>query len=148
MRIDLIFYTILQKDFFILHRYLMLTKVISSRLLAGFFISLQSSVAVAQIVTDGSVGVAGNLGVSRTLTDGLAADHVVIGEELGTLVGKNLFHSFKEFNIQTNGSATFTGYTTPHSAIGNVIIAGSREQMRQTSTGRCARRSTAPICTF
>ena len=85
----------------------MFTKVVSFKLLFSFLFLLQSPVAVAQIVTDGSVGTAGNLGVSQTLTDGLAADHVVIGEELGTLVGKNLFHSFNEFNIQTNGSATF-----------------------------------------
>ena len=90
---------------------------------AAILILLQSSVAVAQIVTDGTVGAVGNFGVSQALTTGLEsiAPDVVIGEDLGTLVGKNLFHSFSEFNIKTGGSATFTADTTPHANIDNVI---------------------------
>src|SRR5688572_2543946 len=54
--------------------------------------------ASAQIVTDGSLGP----GVA------LAGPDFVIGEALGTRLGSNLFHSFTDFNVQLNQSATFT----------------------------------------
>ncbi len=57
----------------------------------------------AEIITDGSVGTAQTL----------SGPHYIIGQELGTRAGNNLFHSFKSFNLNTsNGlseSATFTG---------------------------------------
>ena len=88
-----------------------------------WMIIIQSPPVFAQIVTDGTVGTLGNLGVSQILAIGNepVAPDVVIGEDLGTLVGKNLFHSFSEFNIKAGGSATFTADTTPHAAIGNVV---------------------------
>lgn len=54
--------------------------------------------AGAQIVTDGSMGAA----VTLTGPD------FQIGEALGTRLGSNLFHSFADFNVQLNQSATFT----------------------------------------
>jgi filamentous hemagglutinin family protein len=58
-----------------------------------------TATSLAQIATDGTVGPARNL-------DG---PDYRIGDDLGTRVGDNLFHSFKEFNIRTLESATFTG---------------------------------------
>ncbi len=55
--------------------------------------------AFAQIATDGTMGEARPL-------NGL---HETIPAGLGTANGGNLFHSFSEFNIAENGSATFTG---------------------------------------
>lgn len=59
----------------------------------------QPALAVAQIMTDGS------LGPSRTLR----GPDYTIGPGLGQTRGPNLFHSFRLFNINTGESATFTG---------------------------------------
>lgn len=72
------------------------------RVLAGgllLTVSAGAAPAAAQIATDGTVGPA------RTLT----GPHAVIGAELGTIKGGNLFHSFSTFGVPTGGSATFTG---------------------------------------
>ncbi len=61
----------------------------------------------AEVNTDGSVGPATQLN----------GPNFQIGEALGTRVGDNLFHSFSQFNINAQESATFTG----DSAIQNVI---------------------------
>ena len=66
-----------------------------------------SSLSSAQIVTDGSVG-------AQVTLNGIDVDIV---ETLGTRAGDNLFHSFETFNIQTDGTVTFTGA----SDINNVI---------------------------
>ncbi|HYH23575.1 MAG TPA: filamentous hemagglutinin N-terminal domain-containing protein [Azospirillum sp.] len=68
-------------------------------LLASASAAPAAGVALAQIATDGTVGPA------RTLT----GPHAVIGAELGTVKGGNLFHSFAAFGVPTGGSATFTG---------------------------------------
>ena len=63
-------------------------------------LSFVVSLSVAgQIATDGTVGPAVSL-------DGL---DVTVAQDLGARRGDNLFHSFQTFNIQTGGSATFTG---------------------------------------
>jgi len=61
----------------------------------------------AEIVTDGTVGPVQNL----------AGPDFLIGAELGTIRGTNLFHSFKTFNIHTGESGTYTG----PSSIDNVV---------------------------
>jgi filamentous hemagglutinin family protein len=53
----------------------------------------------AEVVTDGTVGAAKSL----------VGPDFIIGDNFGQQVGENLFHSFKDFNINTNESATFTG---------------------------------------
>ena len=53
----------------------------------------------AQISTDGTVGTAMEL----------TGQSVTIEQTLGKRAGNNLFHSFSEFNIKANESATFTG---------------------------------------
>ena len=63
--------------------------------------------ANAQIVTDGTVGPAG----------ALTGPNFAIGDDLGTTVGTNLFHSFSAFIILTSESATFSG----PDAIDNII---------------------------
>jgi len=54
---------------------------------------------LAQIVTDGT------LGIETSLT----GQNIEIPADLGQQHGNNLFHSFKEFNINTGETATFTG---------------------------------------
>ena len=73
---------------------------------------------LADIVTDGSVGPAAQ---SINAIDG----QLTIGQELGSLKGKNLFHSFQQFDIERNEMATFTG----NDAIENVIsrVTGGNE---------------------
>ena len=66
--------------------------------------------AQAQIVTDGSVG-------PQTTLNEL---DVVVGEALGTRSGNNLFHSFQTFNINSGGSATFTGASDINNVISRV----------------------------
>ncbi len=53
----------------------------------------------AQVETDGTVGPAASL----------SGPDYWIPEELGTLSGPNLFHSFRQFSIFSGESATFTG---------------------------------------
>ena len=61
----------------------------------------------AEIITDGSVGVKTNV----------AGPDYVVTQELGTLAGKNLFHSFEAFNLNVGESATFSG----DNSISNII---------------------------
>jgi filamentous hemagglutinin family protein len=69
--------------------------LLSSGLLLGALLA----VGHAQITLDGSLGPQGLL----------AGPHYRIGADVGQLRGSNLFHSFREFNVSTGGSATFTG---------------------------------------
>lgn len=64
---------------------------------------------LAQIRTDGTLG---------RPAAALQGPNFLIPESLGRLSGKNLFHSFQAFNVQTGESATFTT-TTP--GLNNVI---------------------------
>jgi filamentous hemagglutinin family protein len=59
-------------------------------------------VALAQIITDGSLGVGKSLSGSPFL----------IEAELGKLSGNNLFHSFSTFNLTQGQNATFKGPST------------------------------------
>ncbi len=71
-----------------------------SALTALFCLSLPMSVPLhAQIVTDGTLGPAMTL----------SGPNMVIPQDLGTLAGQNLFHSFRTFGIPMGESATFTG---------------------------------------
>ncbi|MEQ1543439.1 filamentous hemagglutinin N-terminal domain-containing protein [Methyloglobulus sp.] len=66
-----------------------------------------STPCLAEITTDGTVGPKGQL----------SGPQFRIGQELGSLRGNNLFHSFGRFNLNSSESATFTG----NSHIQNVI---------------------------
>ncbi len=81
----------------------------------------------AQITTDGTVGAATRL----------SAPDYVISADLGQQQGSNLFHSFSEFSVQSNETATFTG----DSSISNVI---SRVTGNQVSNIDGAIRSEIP----
>jgi len=61
----------------------------------------------AEISTDGSLG-------EKVI---LGGPDIRITSDLGQIRGQNLFHSFSEFNIQTNESATFSG----PASVGNII---------------------------
>jgi filamentous hemagglutinin family protein len=64
----------------------------------------------AQITLDGTLGP----------QDSLPGPDYTIGAEVGRQVGGNLFHSFGQFNVQTNESATFTGPNTVENIVGRV----------------------------
>lgn len=68
-----------------------------------------SAVAWAGAVTDGTVGPVQNLNGS-----------FVVPQNLGTTKGSNLFHSFKNFNIESGESATFTTTTALQNVIARV----------------------------
>lgn len=67
---------------------------------------------LADIVTDGTVGPAQSI----SAIDG----QLTIGQELGSLKGGNLFHSFQQFDIETNETATFTGDDATQNVISRV----------------------------
>ncbi|HAZ40642.1 MAG TPA: hypothetical protein DCY52_00065, partial [Methylococcaceae bacterium] len=77
---------------------------------ALFLVTLHSSGASAAggIVTDGTVGAPGYLGISQTLTGGNFSDPVTVTQAMGSTVGTNLFHSFSGFNIAPGQRVTFT----------------------------------------
>jgi len=66
-------------------------------------------------VTDGTVGTAGHLGAPQTLT----GSDVKITQDMGTTAGHNVFQSFKEFNIGSGQTVTFTENST--NFVNNVI---------------------------
>ncbi len=65
---------------------------------------------VAQVVLDGTLG----------KTGALPGPNYQIGADLGSQHGSNLFHSFQEFNLQNQESATFSGPTTVQNIISRV----------------------------
>lgn len=81
-----------------------------SLLVTRLSLVLGSPAALAQIVTDGTVGPAVSLN----------GPEVTIGAELGTTRGGNLFHSFQRFDIPTGQRATFTGPDQIQNVIGRV----------------------------
>ena len=66
--------------------------------------------ALGQVVVDNSFSAGGTL----------AGPDFLIPDSLGKRVGGNLFHSFTEFNVQTGGSATFTGPAAINNILGRV----------------------------
>src|SRR5262245_38832608 len=74
------------------------------------FLAMLPAVTHAQITLDGSLGLKGSL----------AGPDYSIDAKVGQLRGNNLFHSFGQFNIHTNESATFTGPATVENVIGRV----------------------------
>ena len=73
-------------------------------------LALTTMTAHADIITDGTVGAPG----------ALAGPNFAIGENLGTTVGNNLFHSFSTFDINFGETATFTGSATLQNVISRV----------------------------
>lgn len=70
--------------------------------------------AIAQIVTDGSLGVATSI----------AGPGFFIDDALGQTRGPNLFHSFSTFNVGANQSATFDSVPSVSNIIARVTGAG------------------------
>src|SRR5215813_8577924 len=91
-------------DFYRLFRLLLCSLVL------GGLLFLLPAVTHAQITLDGSLGPKGPL----------AGPDYSIDAKVGQLRGNNLFHSFGQFNIHTNESATFTGPATVENVIGRV----------------------------
>ncbi|WAK00538.1 two-partner secretion domain-containing protein [Methylobacter sp. YRD-M1] len=78
-------------------------------LLLNILFPLRMAFAVGGITTDGTVGPA----------QSLSGPKVDIDQKLGTTVGKNLFHSFEQFNVNNGQTVTFTE-NTPN-ALDNVV---------------------------
>ncbi len=74
------------------------------------WVLLPLTISHAQITLDGSLGPKGPL----------SGPNFTIDAKVGRQVGSNLFHSFSEFNIQTDQSATFTGPDAIRNVIGRV----------------------------
>ena len=73
----------------------------------------------------GSIGQAiGQVVVDNSFSSGqaLVGPNFQIPGSLGKTVGGNLFHSFTEFNVQTGGSATFTGPNAINNILGRPIV--------------------------
>ncbi len=67
-------------------------------------------ISQAEVITDGSLGAEVTLG----------GPDFQITHDLGQIRGQNLFHSFSQFNIQMNESATFTGPASVQNIISRV----------------------------
>jgi filamentous hemagglutinin family protein len=94
-----------------------------SFLLPGILFPWRIALAAGGITTDGTVGPA----------QSLTGANVAIPQNLGTTVGKNLFHSFDRFNVNAGQTVTFTE-NAPH-ALDNVIsrvTGGSRSDINGT----------------
>ncbi|MFH0731126.1 MAG: filamentous hemagglutinin N-terminal domain-containing protein [Pseudomonadota bacterium] len=72
---------------------------LAGALVAFLLITFIPFVLKAEVVTDGTVGLAA----------ALSGPAYRIGDDLGTRAGNNLFHSFERFSLQQQESATFTG---------------------------------------
>ncbi len=80
----------------------------ATRFLVCYLISVLT--CSAQISTDGTLGSEVNItGPAYSITD-----------DLGQVRGTNLFHSFKEFNVNVGESATFSGAASIENIIGRV----------------------------
>ena len=90
-----------------------------------------STVALAQIKTDGSVGPA-----AQSLS--AVSGQFTIPQTLGRLSGSNLFHSFKDFNINTSESATFTTSSTGISNVISRVTGGNVSNINGTLALRAA----------
>jgi len=95
--------------------------------LAAFF----SVPSLAQIKTDGSVGPA-----AQSLS--AVGGQFTIPQTLGRLSGSNLFHSFKDFNINTGESATFTTSSTGISNVISRVTGGNVSNINGTLALRAA----------
>ena len=83
-----------------------------------FLVILGSASALGQVILDGSLGPKGTV-PPGPLSDGSSTTYL-ISSDLGRQAGKNLFHSFQQFNVLTKESATFTGPQHIENIIGRV----------------------------
>ncbi len=74
------------------------------------FLAILPSLVQAEIVTDGSVGIASSL----------SGPNYAITQSLGQTNGQNLFHSFSLFNLNQNETATFSGTANIQNIISRV----------------------------
>ncbi len=88
------------------NRHFLLSRVMRSAALWWFAILP----AVAEVVTDGTMGAVQQLSGPRFTID----------QSLGRLSGQNLFHSFERFNLQNGESAHFTGQPSIQNVISRV----------------------------
>ena len=80
------------------------------RCLLALLMSATTTMAGADVVTDGTVGPAVNVSGPDFLVD----------ETLGTLSGDNLFHSFSVFDVYSGETVTFAGPVNVRNVVGRV----------------------------
>jgi filamentous hemagglutinin family protein len=80
------------------------------RLITSLFLLTLTPRIPAEIITDGTVGPPSTL----------SGPNYMIGHDLGTQSGSNLYHSFDKFNVDTGESATFTGPLDINNVFGRV----------------------------
>jgi filamentous hemagglutinin family protein len=80
------------------------------RLITSLFLLTLTPRIPAEILTDGTVGPPSTL----------SGPNYMIGHDLGTQSGSNLYHSFDKFNVNTGESATFTGPLDINNVFGRV----------------------------
>lgn len=78
---------------------------------SGVVVFASASGAIAQNIT-----LDGTLGAATTLT----GSNYIIRQEDGRTAGANLFHSFRQFNLNVNETATFQSAATIHNIFGRV----------------------------
>ena len=87
-------------------------RLLSFFLCCSFALTLTTPASAAGITTDGTIGPATTLNpVGKNIT---------IPASLGQQKGANLFHSFRDFNVDTGYNATFTGSAGTTNVIGRV----------------------------
>src|SRR5256714_3016457 len=85
-------------------------RYVRGSMLGVTIVSLAISAACGQVRTGGSLGVRQTLG----------GPGVLIPASLGLARGRNLFHSFAQFDIPDGGSATFSGPSSIHNVLARV----------------------------
>jgi len=80
------------------------------RLITSLFLLTLTPRVPAEIITDGTVGPPSTL----------SGPNYMIGHDLGSQSGTNLYHSFDKFNVHTGESATFTGPLDINNVFGRV----------------------------
>lgn len=75
---------------------------------------LSTSVALAEIVSDGTLGAAHKLSLSNE------TQAYAITQDLGKTVGNHLFHSFQTFNLAQGETAVFSGAAHVENVISRV----------------------------
>ncbi|HVO70272.1 MAG TPA: filamentous hemagglutinin N-terminal domain-containing protein, partial [Aggregatilineaceae bacterium] len=90
------------------HKTRALERLLSASMV-GAVTSVRIAFAAGGIATDGTVGPAQTL----------SGTNVTIPQTLGSTVGKNLFHSFSQFNVNTGQTVTFTENNT--NTLDNVV---------------------------
>jgi len=88
----------------------LLLAYIKKQLCISLFAIYSPVILYAEVITDGSIG----------LANSISGPDFAITQDLGKTVGQNLFHSFSQFNINQNETASFSGTSSIQNIISRV----------------------------